>query len=97
MFEIHLGLCTIQIGRASWPLTKRAIHFFFQRRIRGWSDDDTWCLDTVIANFVLPRLKRFKELNNGMPNGLTEEKWDAILADIIVAMEYAAKDDVMWG
>ncbi len=40
----------------------RSIRFFFQRLIRGWDDSDTWSLDFTISKFVLPRLKRYKEI-----------------------------------
>ncbi len=55
---------------------KRRFRFLWQRLTRGWSDDDTWNLDIPIAKFVLPRLRRFKEINNGYPSGMTEEEWD---------------------
>ena len=69
----------------------RKIKFFFQRLTRGWDDSDTWSLDYTIAQFVLPRLKRFKELNIGAPSDLTEETWDEILDKMIKAMENTIK------
>ena len=43
-------------------------------------------LNTTITSFVLPRLKRFKELNNGFPGmDFTEESWDAELDKMILA------------
>lgn len=48
----------------------RAIWF----RIRnGWDSSDTWSLQFTISKFILPRLKRFKEVNNGIPNKIYEK------------------------
>ena len=60
-----------------------------QLKERGFSDDETWCLFAVIAEFVLPRLKRLKEINAGYPGGLTEKKWQTILSKMIFAFEWA--------
>lgn len=52
------------------------IRFFFQRRIRGWDDSDTWDMDDTFYKWVYPRLIRFKELTNGYPDEyLTYEDW----------------------
>ena len=58
----------------------------------GFSDEDTWALDGVIARFVLPRLKRFKEIHNGFPDGdgFTGETWNEALDKMIYAMKSAA-------
>lgn len=52
---------------------------------------DLWSLDITIANFVLPRLKKFKKENIGYP-GIEEmdtpEKWDEALDKMILAFEY---------
>lgn len=60
---------------------------------------DLWSLDVTIANFVLPRLKRFKKENIGYP-GIEEmdtpEKWDEALDKMILAFEYAVNQDNWW-
>ena len=66
---------------------KRSIKLFWQRLTRGWSDSDLWSLDITIAEFVLPRLKRLKEIQCGYPSNLTEKKWDTILDHMIYSME----------
>ncbi len=53
--------------------------WWWQRRTRGFDDRVTWSLDISLADWMLPRLKRFKELNNGgVPlkdrESLTEEQ-----------------------
>lgn len=70
---------------------KRKIRFLFQNLVRGWNDSQTWNLDAQIARFAIPRLKRFKKLNNGHPPDLTPEGWDSILDDIVYALEASAQ------
>ena len=36
--------------------------FVEQRMDRGFDDSETWSLRDTIGNFIIPRLKRFKEL-----------------------------------
>lgn len=50
---------------------------FYQRHTRGWDDSETWDLDSTFYKWVYPRLKKYKELNNGYPNEyLSPEDWD---------------------
>ena len=63
-----------------------------QRVERGFDDSELWNLDYTIASFVLPRLKRFKELNTGYPATLTEDSWDKILDTMIEAFELKVND-----
>ena len=71
----------------------RAIRFWWQRRTRGWDDSDTWNLDVAIAKFILPRLKRFKEMNGVYPPNLTEKEWDTGLDMMIDAFEIASSEN----
>jgi len=71
-------------------MDRRIFKFAYQKITRGFSDRDTWSLDHTIANYILPRLKRFKEVNNGHPTHLSEDEWDSILDEMIYAMEYTA-------
>ncbi len=77
----------------NFKLIKRAIKFWFQRRIRGWDDSETWSLDFSLAKLILPRLKRFKELTIGVPASLTEEQWNEYLDDMIFAFEFLADEN----
>lgn len=60
---------------------------------------ETWSLDVSLAKYILPRLKKFKELNNGYP-GMDEvdtpEKWDEALDKMIQAFEYVIDWDEYW-
>lgn len=57
----------------------------------GFSDSETWGLDSVICKFILPRLIRFKELNanGGFPIQFTSESWDAVLDEMIFAFDWS--------
>lgn len=73
---------------------KKYDEYVNQIKKNGFSDTETWALDSVISEFILPRLKRFKEINNGFPVDLTPEKWDEILDDMIFAFEWSnSRDD----
>jgi len=64
----------------------------------GFSDTETWSLYSVIVEFILPRLKRFKMVANGYPANLANEKeWEKILDKIIFALEWTKIDDDMSG
>jgi hypothetical protein len=59
-----------------------------QLKKRGFCDSECWNLDMTMSQFLLPRLKRFKEINHGFPNGLSEETWNEILDKIITSLEW---------
>jgi hypothetical protein len=58
-----------------------------QRFERGFDDTETWHMDRTMALFIIPRLKRFMEVNNGIPNGETEESYNEKIRYIISAFE----------
>ena len=58
-----------------------------QRFEQGFDDTETWHMDRTIALFIIPRLKKFIELNNGIPSGETVESYDEKLKFIISAFE----------
>lgn len=76
-----------------WFSFRRWIRFWWQRRTRGWDDATVWSLDGTIAAFILPRLKRFKEINKCYPPDLTPEKWNEILDKMILAMEFYSSEN----
>ena len=73
-----------------------------QRFEQGFDDTETWHMDRTIALFIIPRLKKFIELNNGIPTGETIESYNEKLNFIISAFEnyyatnkyYESVDDV---
>lgn len=68
-----------------------------QRDERGFDDTETWHLDKSLTLFLIPRLKRFIELNNGFPSGQTEESFNEKLNFILKSFEeyyYNENDEV---
>jgi hypothetical protein len=60
----------------------------------GFSDSETWSLYDPIAEFILPRLIRFKEITIAYPgNNITMEKWKAMLDEMIFAFDWALHDE----
>jgi hypothetical protein len=70
----------------------RRYQWYRQRKKWGFDDRETWSLDNSIAKFVLPRLKRFREITYGYPSNLTLEKWQKILDKMIYAMDMVCKE-----
>lgn len=58
-----------------------------QRFENGFDDTETWHMDRTIALFIIPRLKKFIQVNNGIPNGETIETYNQKLNFIISAFE----------
>lgn len=71
----------------------RTFKRYFQRFIRGWDDSDIWNLNHTAAEFLLPRLKLFKEKHHGYPMGLSEETWEAEIDKMILAFDLIIKDN----
>jgi len=77
----------LEIKNVCFSLTdkndKREKKFKKQRIARGFDDSETWSLRDTIANFILPRLKVFRESTCCYPGNLqNSEEWDAILLKI---------------
>ena len=72
----------------------RAVRFLIQRITQGFPDSDTWDLDRPMAKFIAPRLKRFKELNNGWPSAdfPEPEDWNKAIDKMIYSMEALIHD-----
>ena len=58
-----------------------------QREKFGFDDTETWHLDRTMALFLIPRLRRFLQVNNGISIGETAESYDEKLRFIISAFE----------
>jgi len=70
---------------------KRTLKFIIQRIVRGWTDEDTWSMDWTISKYILPRLKRFKKINNGYPNEFKSIKeWNGVIDDMIFSFNAIA-------
>ena len=64
-----------------------------QRLERGFDDSELWSLNGTITSFILPRLKRFKEITCDYPSDLSEKEWNNILEKMITAFEYLENED----
>ena len=69
-------------------LDKRALLFWWQRRTRGWDDSETWSLDYELVKWLLPRLKRFRELEIGHPVVKDDNEWERDLDKMIEGLEW---------
>lgn len=65
-----------------------------QRLERGFDDSELWSLDHTITSFILPRLKRFKEITCDYPSDMSEKEWDDKLEKMITAFEYLENEDL---
>lgn len=66
----------------------REIEYSKQRKERGFDSSELWNLDSTITEFILPRLKAFRESLCGYPSCLSDiEEWENILDKIIVAFQ----------
>ncbi len=44
-----------------YSLKARRLRFWWERRTRGFDEPELWCLNSHIVDFLLPRLKAFRE------------------------------------
>lgn len=51
----------IQMMSRIWDWLRWKVVSAFQRRKRGFDDSELWSLDYTILEFILPRLRRFRE------------------------------------
>ena len=61
-----------------------------QRLERGFDNSELWSLDCTIAEFIVPRLKAFKEVSadeGDHPGSLAEKEWQDILSQMIEGFE----------
>ena len=64
-----------------------------QRDENGFDDTETWHLDKTVALFLIPRIKRYIQVNNGFPAGMTEELYNEKLNFIVKAFEEYYHDE----
>lgn len=89
------------IRRIFWKISdlpfdvKRSIKFWWQRRTRGFDDSETWSLDNTLAKWLVPRLRRFKQLNICIwgPNDEDGAVTDKIIDEIVWTFEFLGSDD----
>ena len=68
---------------------KRYKKYNKQLKKYGFCDSETWNLDAVIAEFILPRLKRFREVTNGYSKDFSNyDEWYEVLDKMIFSFEW---------
>nr|MCK4930024.1 hypothetical protein [Nanoarchaeota archaeon] len=83
----------------------RYTKYFFQRRIRGYADEDLWNLYGHLGDHIIKVLKAFKKMDRvGVPGifakGHTDKqleesdkRWNKELQDMIDGFDYLTNDD----
>jgi hypothetical protein len=64
-----------------------------ERKERGFDSTELWNLDSTISRFILPRLKEFRRKIIGTPSLLSEEEWEKILDEMIIAFELIIREE----
>lgn len=62
-------------------------------------NSELWNLNSTIAEYILPRLKKFRKYNQGCPviDGINSFKeWQDTLDKMIIAFEYLVTNDDWW-
>ena len=65
-----------------------------QRLEGGFDDSEVWSLEGTITSFILPRLKRFKEITYSYPSDISAKEWNNKLEKMITAFEYLENEDL---
>lgn len=82
------------------------VKWFFQRLIRGYSDDEVWNVNTAVLRYALPRIKHLRKITKSYPALLCDEakptedklqEWYDILDKMILAIELEIKDEYWFG
>lgn len=72
---------------------QRQLKWFWQRKTRGFDDRDLWSLREPIAEFIIPRLKAFRDYTQSFPAGLSEVAWANKINTMIEAFEIISHDN----
>jgi len=70
---------------------KRLSRYRKQRDERGFDDTETWSLDTTIASFIAPRMKRYLEVSKEMI--VLSEEHQKDITDLAEAFEFYGSDE----
>jgi len=77
-------------------ICRKVFNFFkysYQTLAWGFNDAELADLDVTTADFLLPRLTRFKKVWDVIPDGLTSEEWEKILDTIIETFRIISEED----
>jgi len=82
-------------SRRNSKLYMRHFSHYKQRLARGFDDSETWSIFTDNSQWLVPRLERFIEIQNGHPGRISEKEWTEILNKILLAHKIIAQDDLI--
>lgn len=90
--KVYQGSLSFTKKEGLTPKDKRFNKYARQLLKRGFDDSETWDLGTAMAEWLIPRLKRFKKLNVGYPGRFAKykdgyEKWCKIIDEILWMLE----------
>ena len=76
---------------------KEQLKWWWQRRTRGFDDQELWDLSTSLSKYILPRLKAFREMERwGVPGSIctkhhatggNAKEWNKIIDKMIWSFE----------
>lgn len=101
-FQLFMSKKNKKLSECRWVLKeppyikktdKRYKGFKKQIKEKGFCDAETWGLDSTIAEFILPRLRRFRQILAGYPGNLTSHEWEVILDDMIFAFDWSLNNE----
>lgn len=64
-----------------------------ERQEQGFDSTELWDLQITLAQFILPRLKAFKDNTGGHPLDITQEEWVSSIDRMIWSFEQIVNDD----
>ena len=70
---------------------KREKEFIKQRLSLGWDESELWSLKDTIANFIIPRLKRYQEVANKVLK--RDQNLVNNIDKFLLAMELTSRDE----
>jgi len=71
----------------------RAEEYLDFKRRNGFSPDECWSLKTAMAEFLLPRLEKFREDTISFPPELGYDRWKEMIGEFIWLMRQVLDED----
>lgn len=78
------------------PIFRALPHFTRRFMPYDWYGEEWWNLNTELGKWIVPHLKAMREHGTGCPGNWIddgEEKWSAILDEMIAGLELLAEGD----
>lgn len=59
----------------------------WQKLTRGWTDEETWDFEDSFLRWILPRMKRYRDIAIAFPAQFDPNKWLALIDEFIEETE----------